>query len=73
MNTITETETEITMKSIADFLVGLATIAGLVYGCYAAVDSVLLAGEREECWRLGRQYSEGYIEAVPAWCAEVPR
>jgi len=71
MNTV-ETLT-IDPKSISDFLVGLAAIAAIIYGCYAAVDSVLLAGDREECWRLGRQYQQGYIQAIPAWCSEVPR
>jgi len=59
-------------KSILDFLIRLAALTGVAYGCYAALDAVLTADAREECWRLERQHQQGYIQAIPAWCAEVP-
>lgn len=49
-------------------LSGIAFFATLV-----AADRLLTISEQEDCARLERQVDQGYIQAIPAWCAEVPR
>jgi hypothetical protein len=40
---------------------------------FLAVDQLMLMSEREDCTKFEHQVKDGYIKAVPAWCAEVPR
>ena len=54
---------------MSKFLLSAITFLTLV----AAADQLLTISEQEDCWRLERQVEQGYIQAIPAWCAEVPR